>query len=171
MSRGTLRPRKRGVGVPAPEDTGTRNRTCATRCLTALAMAQRARLRKGGAPMRCRLVRVVLCGLVLSVVLASTGIASAATTPPRKELLHAINHVRAAYGMAKLMGAPALRAAALRHSEDMLARDYFAHTSPTGSTVAFRILRSGFVSGHVWRAGETLAWGIGARASAAATVA
>jgi len=121
--------------------------------------------------MRCRLVRVVLCGLVLSVVLVSTGIASAATTPPRKELLHAINHVRAAYGMAKLMGAPALRAAALRHSEDMLARDYFAHTSPTGSTVAFRILRSGFVSGHVWRAGETLAWGIGARASAAATVA
>lgn len=121
--------------------------------------------------MRCRMVRIVLCGLVLAVVAASSGIASAATTPPRKELLRAINRVRASYGMSKLLGAPALRAAALRHSQDMLARDYFAHTSPTGSTVAFRIVRSGFVSGHVWRAGETLAWGIGARAGAAATVA
>ena len=121
--------------------------------------------------MGCRVVRAFLCALVLFVALAWSGIAGAATTPPRKELLRAINRVRASYGMPELRGAPRLRTAALRHSEDMLARDYFAHTSPTGSTVAFRILRSGFVSGHVWRAGETLAWGIGARASAAATVA
>jgi uncharacterized protein YkwD len=116
------------------------------------------------------MVRVVLCGIVLVVALASTGIAAAATTPPRKELLRVLNHVRASYGMQALHGARALRSAALRHSEDMIARDYFAHTSPTGSTFTYRIVRSGFVSGHVWRAGETLAWGIGSRASAAATV-
>ena len=121
--------------------------------------------------MRCRMVRVVLCGLVLAVALASSGIAAAATTPPRKELLRALNRVRTSYGMPVLHGARALRGAALRHSEDMIARDYFAHTSPTGSTFTYRIVRSGFVSGHVWRAGETLAWGIGSRAGAAATVA
>jgi uncharacterized protein YkwD len=120
--------------------------------------------------MRHRMVRAVMCGLVLSVALASTGIASAATTPPRKQLLRAMNRVRASYGMPALRGAPALRTAALRHSEDMLARDYFAHTSPTGSTVTVRIVRSGFVTGHWWRAAETLAWGVGVRASAAATI-
>ena len=63
-----------------------------------------------------------------------------------------------------------LRAAALRHSHDMMARDYFAHTSPTGSTLSHRITRSGFVDGYAWRAGETLAWGWGTRSGATATV-
>ncbi|HEY7259462.1 MAG TPA: CAP domain-containing protein [Gaiellales bacterium] len=121
--------------------------------------------------MRRRVVRFVLCGLAVGTFLASTGVASAVTAPPRKQLLLAINRVRASYGMPSLLGAPALRTAALRHSEDMMARDYFAHTSPSGSTLASRIIHSGFVSGHWWRGGETLAWGIGKRASAAATVA
>jgi len=121
--------------------------------------------------MRRRMVRVVLCGLALCAVLASSGVASAATTPPRKELLRAINAVRTSYGIPKVLGARALRSAALRHSADMITRNYFAHTSPLGSTVTYRILRSGFVNGHWWRGGETLAWGVGSRASAAATVA
>ena len=86
--------------------------------------------------MRRCMVRVVLCGLALGAFLASTGVASAVTTPPRKELLVAINRVRASHGLPSLLGAPALRTAALRHSQDMVARNYFAHTSPTGSTVA-----------------------------------
>jgi uncharacterized protein YkwD len=114
---------------------------------------------------------VVVCGLALGTVLGTSGIATAATTPPRKELLRAINKARSAFGAAKLMGSSALRLAALRHSEDMLARHYFAHTSPTGSTVAHRIQRSGFVYGYSWQAGETIAWGIGSHAGAAATVA
>jgi uncharacterized protein YkwD len=121
--------------------------------------------------MRRCMVRVVLCGLALGAFLASTGVASAVTTPPRKELLVAINRVRASHGLPSLLGAPALRTAALRHSQDMVARNYFAHTSPTGSTVASRIIHSGFVSGHWWRGAETLAWGTGRRTSAAATVA
>jgi uncharacterized protein YkwD len=116
------------------------------------------------------MVRVVLCLFALGAVLATTGVASAAATPPRKELLRAINLVRSSYGMPKLLGARALRSAALRHSEDMIARNYFAHTSPTGSTLSYRILRSGFVNGRWWRGAETLAWGTGARASASATV-
>ena len=69
------------------------------------------------------------------------------------------------------MGSPALRTAALRHSQDMMARRYFAHTSPTGSTVTYRIEQSGFVYGYRWRAGETIAWGSGSHATASATVA
>src|SRR6476659_10422665 len=112
-----------------------------------------------------------LAALFLAIALISTAAPTTAQASARARLLDRLNHVRAVHGLPAVHGARSLRAAALRHSEDMLARDYFAHTSPTGSTVAFRILRSGFVSGHVWRAGETLAWGIGARASAAATVA
>ena len=48
--------------------------------------------------------------------------------------------------------------------------DYFAHTSPTGSTMTDRILKTGYVSGYSWVAGETLAWGWGTRAGARATV-
>jgi uncharacterized protein YkwD len=121
--------------------------------------------------MRRCMVRVVLYTLALGAFLASTGVASAVTAPPRKQLLLAINRVRASYGMRDLLGAPALRTVALRHSQDMLARNYFAHTSPTGSTVTSRIIRSGFVSGRWWRGAETLAWGTGRRASADATVA
>src|SRR4029079_8837967 len=108
------------------------------------------------------MVRVVLCGVATGAVLASSGVASAATIPPRKQLLHAINHVRTSHGMARLRGAHALRSAALRHSEDMVARDYFAHTSPTGSTFTYRILPSGVVRGPLWPGGANTTMGSGA---------
>lgn len=114
---------------------------------------------------------IVLCGVALATVLATSGVAIAAATPPRKELLRAINRARAAHGVKRLMASSALRAAALRHSEDMVARSYFAHTSPSGSTITYRIEHSGFVYGYSWRAGETLAWGSGSHATARATVA
>ena len=60
---------------------------------------------------------------------------------------------------------------ALSHAADMLARDYFAHTSPSGSTFAYRIQLSGFVRGYTWKAGEALGWGIGSHRTADATVA
>jgi len=113
---------------------------------------------------------IVLCGLALATVLATSGVAIAATTPPRKELLREINRARAAHGVKRLMGSSTLRAAALRHSQDMLARSYFAHTSPSGSTVTHRIEHSGFVYGYSWTAGETIAWGSGSHAAASATI-
>ena len=121
----------------------------------------------------CRPVADTSC-LRSSVQRCSSHPPSRAIPPPpeqsaRKQLLHAINDIRAAYGVGSLHGVSALRWVALSHSEDMVRRNYFAHTSPTGSTVAYRIQRSGFVSSYSWRAGETLAWGTGARASARAT--
>jgi uncharacterized protein YkwD len=116
--------------------------------------------------------RRLLTALVMlsTTSLAASQVASAATIPPRKQLLHAINHTRAMHGVAAVRGSSSLRLVALHHSEDMVIRDYFAHTSPTGSTLTSRIQHSGFVSGYSWTAGETLAWGWGTQAGAKATV-
>jgi uncharacterized protein YkwD len=112
---------------------------------------------------------LIVCGAVILASTASSGTAAAATMPPRKALLRAINHIRAAYGMNRVRGAGALRGIALSHSQDMLGHEYFAHTSPTGSTLTYRIQQSGFVDGYSWEAGEVLAWGTGTHASAKAT--
>jgi len=111
---------------------------------------------------------IALAILISAGVLASP--ASAAKIPPRKQLLHAVNHARAAHGVGAVRGSTSLRMVALGHSSDMLRRGYFAHTSPTGSTLSYRIQRSGFITGYSWTAGETLAWGWGTRSGAKATV-
>jgi uncharacterized protein YkwD len=113
--------------------------------------------------------------LIATTIFVSAGClagqeASAATIPPRKALLHAINHVRASHGVRAVSGSSILRMAALHHSADMVGRDYFGHTSPTGSTFTSRIQGSGFVNGYSWIAGETLAWGWGAHTGASTTV-
>ena len=130
-------------------------------------MLCRASVRRG----RRFTLGIVLCGLALAAMLVTSGVATAATATPRKELKLAINAARAAHGLERVMGSAALRVTALRHSLDMMARGYFAHTSPTGSTITYRIEHSGFVYGYSWRAGETLAWGSGSHATPSATVA
>ena len=115
--------------------------------------------------------RLLIALVVLSTTsLAASQAASAATIPPRKELKQAINHTRAMHGVTGVRGSSSLRRVALSHSADMLRRDYFAHTSPAGSTLTSRIQHSGFINGYSWTAGETLAWGWGTQAGAKATV-
>src|SRR6478736_5499515 len=102
--------------------------------------------------------------------MAARAMPSARASADRKGILKRINHARVRHGLAPVSSSRALHAAAIRHSGDMMGRDYFAHTSPTGSTMTDRILRTGYVSGHSWIAGETLAWGWGSQAGARATV-
>jgi uncharacterized protein YkwD len=52
----------------------------------------------------------------------------------------------------------------------MLVRDYFGHTSPSGSTLYDRIVNSGFLTDGTWWAGETLAWGTGTSGDPAVVV-
>ena len=52
----------------------------------------------------------------------------------------------------------------------MLWHGYFAHTSPTGSTLTQRVMTSGFITYGQWWAGETLAWGSGAYGTPTAVV-
>ena len=102
--------------------------------------------------------------VALVAVAGVLGIAAApaqAATPKWVDLFRAINSVRAAHGLRPVAPSQRLRIAALRHSHDMLWRHYFAHTSPTGSTLMYRVITSGFVTYGQWWAGETLAWGTG----------
>jgi uncharacterized protein YkwD len=115
-----------------------------------------------------RLIIVVLAALAVATV--KVGTAHAATTPARTLLLDRINTVRVAHGLRRVYPSTQLRGAAKSHSLDMLRRNYFAHTSPTGSTLYDRITASGFVNGYTWLGGETLAWGTGTLAGARATV-
>jgi uncharacterized protein YkwD len=60
-----------------------------------------------------------------------------------------------------------LSKAARRHSDDMVRRHYFSHTSPGGTTMPQRIRRSGYLrAADGWLIGETLAWGTEARGAA-----
>ena len=80
-------------------------------------------------------------------------------------MLRLINHARTSRGLAAVKVVGALDRAALSHSRDMLARDYFSHSSLNGATVAARARTAGYsMSGWSrWSVGEVIAWGSGAR--------
>ena len=108
-------------------------------------------------------LRAFVVGLVVVMSVGTLGaaVATGATLRPRTVMLEKLNEVRAAHGLRAVRPALLLRLTAQRHSDDMVIRDYFSHTSPGGSTLLDRIMKSGFVSGYSWEAGETLAWGTG----------
>jgi uncharacterized protein YkwD len=118
--------------------------------------------------MRLRLL--LTCALALLMLVTAASPALAGGRVYRHRLLVAINEVRAEHGLAPLRASRGLHRAAQRHSADMIARDYFGHTSPTGSTLYYRIMHSGFVYWGQWWAGENLAWGTGSYGTPSATV-
>jgi uncharacterized protein YkwD len=61
-----------------------------------------------------------------------------------RSLLCLANAVRARAGLASLRADPRLNAAARAHSADMVARDYFSHTSPEGSDPGDRAAAAGY---------------------------
>jgi len=64
----------------------------------------------------------------------------------RAATLCLINRERQQHGEAPLSENLRLLAAAQGHSEDMVSRDYFSHTTPTGEPFDARILASGYVT-------------------------
>ena len=115
------------------------------------------------------LIAAGLLALALAAIAPSPA-AAATAPPPRTALLYRINEVRVGHGLARVYPTLRLQRAAAHHSDDMMVRDYFSHTSPTGSSVYSRIVHSGFVSGYSWLGGETLAWGNGSLATPDSTV-
>jgi uncharacterized protein YkwD len=85
--------------------------------------------------------------------------------PPRHPREHPVPDQRGAHAAPPAAAAreiAQLRAAAVAHSADMVARSYFAHTTPTGQTFVDRILHAGHTRrGDGWSLGENLAWGTG----------
>ena len=89
--------------------------------------------------------RVIALVAAAGVLMVAAGPAEA-STPRWMDLFRAINKVRASHGLRPITTSKGLRTAAVRHSRDMLWRGYFAHTSPTGSTLTHRVTTSGFIT-------------------------
>src|SRR4051794_22656126 len=80
----------------------------------------------------------------------------------RRTTLCLLNRQRARHHLPRLRSNRRLAAAARGHSADMVRRDYFEHTTPTGVDFSSRILRDGYVSpGQTWSLGENIAFGTG----------
>jgi uncharacterized protein YkwD len=87
-----------------------------------------------------------------------------------ENLLQEINTTRAEHGLFRLQMSSGLTLAAQRHSVDMLRRQYFAHTSPTGVTLLQRVVASRFQTSGTWYAGEVLSWSYGSKRRATEVV-
>jgi uncharacterized protein YkwD len=71
-----------------------------------------------------------------------------------------VNRRRAAHRLRRLRLSKELSLAARDHSDDMVARDYFAHDGPAGDTLTTRVRSSGYAAKHpAYDVGEALAWG------------
>jgi uncharacterized protein YkwD len=95
-------------------------------------------------------------GCAIAALFASPAVAAAG--PARldrgeKAMIRGINHQRAHYGLSPVRASRALSHAADYHSREMLAGNYFAHTSRNGGPFDARIRRYA----HPQALGETLA--------------
>lgn len=82
-----------------------------------------------------------------------------------------INQQRLAHREVALLVNAALTTAAVKHSQDMVARNYFDHTGPAGDTMSSRIKAAGYLkAGHGYSLGENIAAATGGLATPAQTV-
>ena len=121
------------------------------------------------------IVAVLLaCWMAISVATASPASAAsaraavsarqaAALQKNARILIALINKARMRRGLAALRVQHNLAKAAHLHSRQMVAHNFFSHSSPNGQDYGTRIARCGYSrSGYkVWRVGEVLAWGKG----------
>jgi uncharacterized protein YkwD len=84
----------------------------------------------------------------------------------RDAILCLHNAIRSEHGLPALKANPRLRDAAESHSENMVSRGFFDHTTPSGVTMVDRILRSRYTNrNQAWTLGENLAWATGTMAT------
>ena len=97
---------------------------------------------------------------------ADTRPGNASETTLAKSAVCLINKQRARRGLRKLRLNARLSSAARRHTLDMVKRNYFSHTSKSGSDVVDRLTSTGYMRGaRAWTVGENLAWGSGTRST------
>jgi uncharacterized protein YkwD len=82
-----------------------------------------------------------------------------------------LNRERTERGLPALRENPLLTAASLAHSQDMVERRYFEHTTPDGRDVRARLRAVGYSRGVSASTGENIAYGFGAKSTPAAIVA
>jgi uncharacterized protein YkwD len=89
----------------------------------------------------------------------------------RRATLCLLNRQRAAHGLRKLRIHRSLAHAATSYAHLMVRRHFFAHVSPSGSTMAQRIKHTNYLHrARAWALGENLAWGQGSAATPARIV-
>ena len=77
----------------------------------------------------------------------------------RTALLCVIGAERGARGLPAVRESPQLTLAAQRHADDMVARRFFGHVTPGGSTLAERVYATGYTRNRrTWELGEAIAW-------------
>src|SRR5215218_10096011 len=77
----------------------------------------------------------------------------------RAALLCVIGAERGARGLAAVRLSSQLTLAAQRHADDMVVRSFFAHVTPGGTTLAERVLVTGYMGNRrTWELGEAIAW-------------
>jgi uncharacterized protein YkwD len=81
-----------------------------------------------------------------------------------------VNRERTQRGLTPLGLNALLSSTSLEHSQDMVRRRYFEHSTPEGRTVSDRLRAVGYARGASASAGENIAWGIGAKATPASIV-
>ncbi len=82
-----------------------------------------------------------------------------AISPARQATICLVNAERLRRGRAPLRANYDLTVAAQRHSVDMVARRFFAHDTPNGTTVRERVERTGYLRGAWrWSLGENIGW-------------
>jgi uncharacterized protein YkwD len=71
-----------------------------------------------------------------------------------------LNAERRRHGLRQLRLNKRLSRAARRHSQDMVRKRYFDHTSRSGASFVDRIRRTGYLTGaRRWKVAENIAWG------------
>jgi uncharacterized protein YkwD len=115
--------------------------------------------------MKRRLTGAVLVALFTMLVAGAVPALAFDRSANEVTMLRLVNHARASRGLHAVGIAGPLDRAARAHSRDMIARDYFAHSSLSGATVAARARSVGYaVSGcSQWTVGEVIAWGVSMR--------
>jgi uncharacterized protein YkwD len=116
--------------------------------------------------MKRRLTGAVLIAL-LAVLVGAVPALAFNHSADEAAMLKLINQVRRSRGLATVCLAGPLDRAALAHSRDMIAHDYFAHSSIGGASVATRARAAGYSTGGCsqWSVGEVIAWGASTRGS------
>jgi uncharacterized protein YkwD len=98
---------------------------------------------------------------------ASASPASLAGATRQRAVVCEINRVRRQHGLAPVTAHPRLRAMAGRYARAMVARRFFSHVTPAGTTLDDRLRTAGYRGRAV---GEVLAWGQGRLATPRAAV-
>jgi uncharacterized protein YkwD len=108
-----------------------------------------------------RAIALLLLLLLAALVVCGTAGAQSRLSSAERQLVALINKARVKNGRAPLKVSPALCSSAEVHSRDMLSRDYFAHSSPRGSTPGSRMRDCGYraIAGRQWAVGEIIGWG------------